>query len=81
MKRFIEEILQHIFLGIYLVLMCKGKKTVKGISIWYIPSEKVGQSFDRPKMFFSLFIFIIGLVGMHFGHFWPTQPPGGCQGG
>ena len=24
---------------------------------------------------------IIGLEGMHFGHFWPPRTPGGCQGG
>ena len=32
-------------------------------------------------MFFSRLIFNIGLVGMHFGHFWPPRTPGGCQGG
>ena len=32
-------------------------------------------------MAFLALIIINGLVGMHFGHFWPPRTPGGCQGG
>ena len=42
---------------------------------WYIPSEKIGQNFYPSKMFFLVFIFNIGLVGMYFGHNWPPRTP------
>ena len=32
-------------------------------------------------MVFLALTYIIGLEGMHFGHFWPPRTPGGCQGG
>ena len=32
-------------------------------------------------MAFLAFIIIIGLEGMHFGHFWLPRTPGGGQGG
>ena len=32
-------------------------------------------------MAFLALTIINGLVGMHFGHFWPPRTPGGCQGG
>ena len=31
-------------------------------------------------MVFLALTYIIGLEGMHFGHFWPPRTPGGCQG-
>ena len=48
---------------------------------WYIPSEKIGQIFDPPEMAFLALIIIIGLEGMHFGHFWLPRTPGGVKGG
>ena len=35
----------------------------------HIPSEKMGQNFGPPEMAFLALTIIIGLEGMHFGHF------------
>ena len=47
----------------------------------YIPSEKKVKIFDPPDMAFLALTIINGLEGMHFGHFWPPQTPGGGSGG
>ena len=48
----------------------------------HIPSEKMGQNFGPPEMAFLALTIIIGLEGMHFGHFWPPPGPlGGVRGG
>ena len=43
--------------------------------------KKEVKIFDPPEMAFLALTIIIGLGGMYFGHFWPPQTPGGCQGG